>query len=849
MNPIRSVFIALVLASASRAADSALPGKVEFNRDVRPILSENCFKCHGFDEKKREAKRRIDTREGALAENDGVRAIMPGKLAESEVHARIHSTDADEQMPPPKSGKKLDDRQRAIIDKWIEQGAEYEPHWAYAPIRLTAEIPNSKNQNPIDTLVRARLARIGLAPSPEADARTLVRRLSLDFTGLPPRSEEVDAFVHESHSSHESHGTDGTHATYEHLVDRLLASPAYGERMAVFWLDLVRYADSIGFHSDNPRNVTPFRDYVIRAFNENKRFDEFTVEQLAGDVLPNATLWQRVASGYNRLTETTEEGGAQAKDYEARSVTDRVRSVGTTWLALTTGCCQCHDHKFDPITTRDFYRLGAFFADINEAAIGHREDGMLVGEPEQLVKLKEFTDRAAALQSQIDAPTPELTAAQSAWEAAALAASADSAAKMPVAPEILALLKIDAAQRNDEQRAKLAKHFRSIAPELAPLRAQLAEAQKQRDAFDKTIARCLVSTSMATPRVVRVLPRGNWLDESGEVVEPGVPAFLPQPKVEGRRLTRLDLAQWIVSAENPLTARVFVNRVWKMFFGTGLSKVLDDVGAQGESPVNPELLDWLASEFIASGWDVKHLVRLIVTSETYRQISTPTKALRERDPFNREVACQSRFRLDAEFVRDNALAISGLLVTRIGGPSVYPYQPAGYWENLNFPTREWESSKDDNQWRRGLYTWWQRSYMHPSLLAFDAPSREECVAERVRSNIPQQALALLNDPTYVEAARAFAARILRKCSGDAASRVAWAFRQALGREPRADEAATIGALLAKHSAIYGADPEAAATILKTGLAPLPKDANPSELAAWTSVARVILNLHETITRS
>ena len=1021
----------LAMNAVLRAAGGSLPEKIEFNRDVRPILSENCFKCHGFDEKKREAKRRIDTREGALADNDGVRAIVPGSLAESEVHARIHSTDKDEQMPPLKSGKKLDDRQRAIIDRWIEQGAGYEPHWAYAPLVRPA-VPESNADtpvrspsdgtadrsvrvtNPIDSLVRARLARIGLAPSPEADPRTLIRRLSLDLTGLPPTPSEVDAFAAAQILNPKSE--------ILNLADRLLASPAYGERMAVFWLDLVRYADSIGFHSDNPRNVSPFRDCTIRAFNENKRFDQFTIEQIAGDLLPEATLWQRVASGYNRLIETTEEGGAQAKDYEARSVTDRVRSIGTTWLALTTGCCQCHDHKFDPITTRDFYRLGAFFADIQESAIGRRESGMPVPTPEQSAKLKELTAAASARQTKLDAPSPELDAAQSAWEKSTLAAmvatgdwtplhpvemtseagaqitvedgevirssggpdkadvyrivvktsapnvtgfrlealassrlpgrgpgrahngnfvltefsadalkfanasatfeqptfsagatidgkigergngwavlgatGADSAiyfqlaqplagegektvtftlrfdygtdhslgkfrlsatgAPGPIAapktaapPEILSLLKIDSAQRNDGQRAKLAKHFRTIAPELAPLRAQLAKAQKQRDAFDKTIARCLVSTTMPKPRVVRVLPRGNWLDESGEVVEPGVPAFLPQPKIEGRKLTRLDLAQWIVSPENPLTARVFVNRVWKMFFGTGLSKVLDDAGAQGEPPVNPELLDWLAADFIESGWDVKHLVRRIVTSETYRQTSTPSKELRERDPFNREVACQSRFRLDAEFVRDNALAISGLLVQRIGGPSVSPYQPAGYWENLSFPTREWQASTDDDQWRRGLYTWWQRSYMHPSLLAFDAPSREECVAERVRSNIPQQALAMLNDPTYVEAARAFAARILRECSGDAASRVAWAFRQALGREPRADEAATIGALLAKHSAIYAGDPEAAAAILKTGLAPLPKDANASELAAWTSVARVILNLHETITR-
>ena len=791
MNPIRSLIVALVLTAASRAADRPLPQKIEFNRDVRPILSENCFKCHGFDEKKREAKRRIDTREGALAELEGVRAIVPGKLAESEVHTRIRSTDADEQMPPPKSGKKLGERQRAIIDRWIEQGAEYQAHWAYAPVQRPAG-------NSIDGLVQARLKQIGLSPSPEADAHTLIRRLSLDLTGLPPKPDE-------------------THGTYDERVDRLLASPAYGERMAVFWLDLVRYADSIGFHSDNPRNVTPYRDYVIRAFNDNKRFDAFTIEQLAGDLLPNATLWQRVASGYNRLTETTEEGGAQAKDYEARSVTDRVRSVGTTWLAQTTGCCQCHDHKFDPITTRDFYRLGAFFADIREAAIGRREDGMLIGTDEQLAKLKALSDHAAAEQAKFETHSPELDAAQAAWETGALAA------EKTVPPEILALLKIETTQRNDDQRAKLWKHFRGIAPELAPLRAELAEAQKQRDAFDKTIARCLISES-ATPRVVRVLPRGNWLDESGEVVEPGVPAFLPQPKIEGRKLTRLDLAQWIVSPENPLTARVFVNRLWKLFFGTGLSKVLDDVGAQGEPPVNPELLDWLASEFIASGWDVKQVVRLIVTSSTYRQTSMPTKELRERDPFNREIACQSRFRLDAEFVRDNALAISGLLVPRVGGPSVNPYQPAGYWENLNFPAREWPASTGDDQWRRGLYTWWQRSYMHPSLLAFDAPTREECVAERTRSNIPQQALVLLNDPTYLEAARAFAGRIVREGGADTSQRIVWAFRQALGREPRVDEAATVGALFGKHSAT---------------------DAD----AAWTSVARVILNLHETITRS
>ena len=386
-------------------------------------------------------------------------------------------------------------------------------------------------------------------------------------------------------------------------------------------------------------------------------------------------------------------------------------------------------------------------------------------------------------------------------------------------------------------------------PGFEDARIFVEDTREERGKFIAPLARCLVSQP-DTPRTVRVLPRGDWQNDTGEVVEPGVPAFLPQPaNPDGHRLSRLDLAQWIVARDNPLTARVFVNRLWKMYFGTGLSKVLDDFGAQGEPPVNAALLDWLACEFMESGWDVKHIVRLIVTSGTYRQSSLVPKALMERDPFNREVARQSRFRLDAEFVRDNALAISGLLVRKIGGPSVKPYQPAGYWENLNFPTREWAADTGENQWRRGLYTWWQRSYPQPSLLAFDAPSREECTAERNRSNIPQQALALLNDPTYVEAARVFAARIVQEGGADIAQRIAWAYRQALGRGPRADELRVTTALFGKHLALYANDAPAAELLVKAGLAPLAKDVNLSELAAWTSVARVILNLHETITRS
>jgi len=844
--------LAAILATPVLAAEPPLPAKIEFNRDVRPILSDTCFKCHGFDPKHREGGRRFDLREAALAEIDGVRAIVPGNLKASEAHLRLHTTDPDDQMPPPKSGKKLTARQIAILDKWIEQGAEYQDFWAYIkPTRAPVPVVQGSGQpvrNPIDAFVQARLAEQGLKPSPEADPRTLLRRVSFDLVGLPPKPEQVDALD----------GADVSRA-YEAVVDKLLATQSYGERMAIPWLDVVRYADTIGYHSDTPRNVWPYRDYVIRAFNENKPFDRFTIEQLAGDLLPNSTAEQKVGSAFNRLLLSTEEGGAQAKDYEARMVTDRVRAVGTVWLGQTIGCAQCHDHKFDPITTRDFYAMGAFFADIKEAAIGKREDGMLVTTPAEEAQLAKLDAALAEARAKVDAVTPKIDAAQQEWEAdvrafdvplpelrkGAKATAADKAA----AKKAQDALAKEPKDRNAKEKEAVKEYFRGKA--LIGYHMELdtfAAAQRERDAFYNPLPKCLVSVHSPTPRTVRVLPRGNWMDDSGDIMQPALPHFLA-PATPDHPLTRLDLGQWLVSRDNPLTARVFMNRLWKQFFGIGLSKVLDDLGAQGEPPVNPELLDWLACEFMDSGWDVKHMVRLIVTSHAYRQVSTGSKELLARDPDNRELARQSRFRLDAELVRDNALSISGLLVDKIGGPSVKPYQPAGYWENLNFPTREWQNDTNENQWRRGLYTWWQRSYLQPSMLAFDAPSREECAAERVRSNIPQQALALLNDPTYVEAARVFAARIMKEGGTDTAQRIAWAYRQALGRAPRADELQVTTELVDKHRALFTNDPAAAGQLIKTGISAPENGEPPGELAAWTSVARVILNLHETITRS
>jgi len=822
-------------------ASAALAAPVSFNRDIRPILSDNCLYCHGPDAGHRQADLRLDIRDDAVTAG----AIVPGKPAESKLVSRINAADAGELMPPPESHKKLDAKQKELLTRWIEEGAEYQKHWAYEkPVK--SEVPAGANG--VDHLVRKRLAEVGLAPSSEADRRTLIRRLSLDLLGLPPTPDEVAAFVGDTRPD-----------AYVLLVDRLLASPHYGEQMAVGWLDVVRFADTIGYHSDNPRNVWPYRDWVIRSFNADQPFDQFTIHQVAGDLVPDANQETRVGSAFNRLLLSTEEGGAQAKDYESRMLTDRVRAIGAAWLGQTTGCAQCHDHKFDPFTSRDFYALGAFFADLQEPILGRREDGMIVGTPEEHKRLAELDAALAEAKKKFEAIEPKLDAAQQQWEADVVAYNATLPELLPdarandaeknAAKQVAASLAKEPAKRDGNDKNRLRDYFRSKATKLFQAELDgLATAEKARKEFYEPLAKCLVSVHSDKPRTVRLLPRGNWMDETGEVMKPAFPGFLPQPMIEGREPNRLDLAQWLVSRDNPLTARVVMNRLWKQFFGTGLSKVLDDLGAQGEPPVNPALLDWLACEFMDSKWSVKHMVRTIVTSATYRQTSVATPQLAAADPFNRELARQSAFRVDAETVRDQALSASGLLVRTIGGPSVKPYQPDGYWENLNFPARTSSADTGDKQYRRGLYTWWQRSFLHPSMLAFDAPSREECCAERNRSNIPQQALVLLNDPIYVEAARSLAARVLKDCNGSAEERMAWAWRQVLQRLPRVEEMESVMPLLRTHLDHYKTAPAAAESLLQTGLTSVPPDLDKAELAAWTHVARVLLNLHETITR-
>lgn len=996
--------------------------KIDFNRDIRPILSETCFACHGPDANKRKAELRLDTKEGLHALDGGPKVIVPSKPDESELIARLTAESPEERMPPASTGKTLTPQQIDLFRRWIEQGAEFKGHWAYiAPTQ--SPIPNVDQpgfvRNDVDRFVLAELKERGLAPAPVADRRILIRRLFFDLLGLPPKPEDVDAFI-----------ADKSPEAYEKLVDHLLDAPHYGERMAMFWLDLVRYADTNGYHGDNHEDRDMYRDYVIQAFNNNKPFDQFTIEQLAGDLLPNATTEQRIASGYNRLLMTTREGGAQAKEYLAKYSADRVRNVSAVWMASTMGCCECHDHKFDPFSTKDFYSLAAFFADIQETAVGEQA-GTPIPTPEQLARQKELEARIAELKSQVDNPNLDLAAAQTKWEAQAIAdlannkpvwsviqplqteslgkatlvvqddqsvlSSGENPAKdtyvvtlatdlprvtglrlealthpslskgglsrsngnfvlteievevtqpgqeqprrikiasgaadfeqntFPIAnafddkpdtgwavagyekkenrkaafvfaepismaadarltvrlkhesiyaqhnigrfrlslasgdkptlqdqglPDgVVAALGVTADKRDADQQKALADYYRTIDPTLNQLRQQVKAAESEKTNFQKTVRTTLVSMS-GPPRMIRVLPRGNWLDDSGAVVAPAVPAFLQgNPSPADRRQTRLDLAQWFVSRDNPLVARVMVNRLWKQTFGQGLVKSLEDFGAQGSWPTHPELLDWLALDFVDHGWDVKRTLKLLVMSGTYQQSSLVSEQLKQVDPFNSWLARQGRFRLDAEIIRDNALATSGLLIHKLGGPSSKPYQPPGYWSHLNFPMREWQNDQGEGLYRRGLYTYWCRTFLHPSLKTFDAPTREECTVERTRSNTPLQALVLLNDPTYVEASRKLAERMVREGGGNIESRLQFAYAHLLSRAPRPDEVKILSDMYQKHLIEYQAEKPAAEELLKVGAAPLTTELDKAELAATTSIARVLYNLHETITRN
>lgn len=716
--------------------------RIDFAREIRPLLSDKCFFCHGPDDKHREADLRLDRPDQVFKVDAPL--VVPGNPDQSPVWQRLHSADPETVMPPPDSGKSLTPQQRAKIRAWIEQGAEWTDHWAWTRLRRPP-VPDAKgtwHRGPIDCFVLDRLVREGLRPSPTADPEILVRRLHFDLTGLPPSGAVVAEFLADA-------DVDIDQAA-DRLIDRLMSSPAFGERLAAVWLDLVRYADTVGYHGDQEHHISPYRDYVIQAWNANMPFDQFTREQLAGDLLPKPTTEQLIATGYNRLLQTSHEGGVQQREYLAKYSADRVRNFGTVWLGVTLQCSECHDHKFDPLPQRDFYRLAACFADIDD--------------------LRSFKG----------------------------------------------------ADANPTKRE----------PEMDVTTALVPGESR----------RTMVTVAIA-PRPIRVLSRGDWLDDTGEIVEPGVPSLFAQAPSAGR-MTRLDLASWLTGTENPLVARVLVNRLWKLFYGRGLASRLDDFGAQGEPPSHPELLDWLAVDLRESGWNVKQTIRHMVLARAYRQSSLEPPELRSRDPENRFLARQSRSRIDAEMVRDNVLVVSGLLSDRLGGRSVRPYQPEGYYDFLNFPKRGYKADTGDAQYRRAVYIHWQRAYLHPMLKAFDAPSREECTCERLPSNTPMSALVLLNDPTFVEAARVFAQRILHEGGSETGERLDWAWNQALSRRPTPRERATVLAVIERERVTFSSAPEAARALIQSGQSPVDSTLSPVELATWTSVARVLFNLNE-----
>lgn len=838
------MFFRLLLGCLFSLQLGAIGEEIRYGRDIRPILADKCFFCHGTDPKTREEDLRLDIREEALAG----KAFIPGNPEKSRLIKLINATDEDDIMPPPESHKMLSQKEKQLLYDWIKAGAEYEPHWAYSA-------PKRESGATIDSLVAKDLEARKLTFSPPADPTTLLRRLHFDVIGLPPTPAQTAAYL----TAHAANPEAATRA----VVEELLASPHFGERMAISWLDAVRYADTVGYHGDQERSASPFRDYVIKAFNSDKPFDQFTIEQIAGDLLPDATLSQKIASSYNRLNQISREGGIQDAEYLAKYQADRVRTTTSTWLGSTLACAECHDHKFDPFTAKDFYSFAAFFSDILEKGAWtgdgkYQEDtakwsakGIAFGDygpqlhvptPEQTARLEQVNTSLAALRAERESITsdPQEIAAWITAQKALLAGPSAKGVKLDA--KVIALLK---AETPDS--AKLAAFHRQTTPAWQKVSGQITQLEKEHAASLGAVA-TVPATISATPRPIRLLNRGDWQDKTGPIVEPSTPGFLTVPaKTSVTRPTRLDLAQWIVSPENPLTARVFANRLWARLFGIGLSKDTGDFGLQGEYPSHPELLDWLALDFRENGWSVKHLMRTILLSRTYQQSSTPTPLLAETDPQNRLLARQSQLRLPAELIRDNALAVSGLLNPTIGGPSAKPYQPAKYYRHLNFPPREYKQDSGTLLYRRGIYTHWQRTFLHPMLKAFDAPAREECTTERTNSNTPLQALNLLNDPAFTEAARVMAARLLAEPQG-AENLIARAWSLCLSRPPTAEESKILSEFHAQELQRFTASPDDATQLLAVGAMPAPKEISPTQLAAATSLTRAILNLHETITR-
>ncbi|AMV40669.1 PSD1 and planctomycete cytochrome C domain-containing protein [Planctomyces sp. SH-PL62] len=774
-----SAWIAVAALAATDAAGAG-DDRVDYNRDVRPLLSKNCFACHGADESTRAAELRLDLRDEAVkATEERDAAIVPDDPESSVVMERILDEDDTLRMPPRKAGPRLSEAEVETLRKWIAQGAEYAEHWALVPPKAPptpAVSDPSWPRSALDAFILARLDREGLKPSPQADRATLLRRVSLDLRGLPPTLDEVRAFAE-----------DPAPDAYERAVERYLADPAFGERWARPWLDLARYADSAGYGSDPLRTIWGYRDWLIDALNRNLPYDQFTVDQIAGDLLPGATDRQRAATAFHRNTMTNTEGGTDDEEFRIAAIKDRVDVTFQAWMGLTMGCAKCHSHKYDPISHEEYYGAFAIFNQTADADLPDESPVMPWITADEVERLRGVDARLAELKGRLDAIVG------------------------PPAPTLR-----DEIAREEKSRAAV--------PTL-PIMAELPPEKH---------------------RVTHVLLKGNFLDPG-----PEVPPILPKalhPAPEGAPINRLTLARWLVDRDNPLTARVAANRAWGLLFGAGIVETEEDFGTQGELPSHPELLDRLAVDFMDSGWDVKGLIRRLVTSATYRQASKATPEMIEKDPKNRLLARAPRVRLDAESVRDQALAFAGLLGRKVGGPSVFPVQPDGLWQAAFNGQRTWTTSPGVDRYRRGLYTFWRRTVPYPSMAAFDAPSREVCAVRRVSTNTPLQALVTLNDPVYIEAAQGLARRIVREGGSSPEERSRYGLEVCLGRPARDDQVAQLVALHAAQLDRYRRDPAAAAALATDPLGPLPEGLDPADLAAWTAVANVLLNLDAVLTR-
>lgn len=836
-----------VVLGATFAVRQSAAQEIDFNRDIRPLLSENCFYCHGQDGNKRQAGLRLDVREDAI---DGG-AIVPSDLDASLLIERIDTDDVDMMMPPIDSNRHLTADQKALLRQWIAEGAQYSEHWAFVKPERPEE-PAVRNEawvrNPIDRFVLAKLERQGLEPSPEADRETLIRRLSIDLIGLPPTPEEVKAFV-----------SDTDPKAYEKVVERLLASPHYGERMALPWLDAARYADSNGFQQDGDTWQWIWRDWVVDALNKDMPFDQFTIWQLAGDLLPDATESQKIASAFNRNHMLNGEGGAIAEEQRFVNLFDRIDTTATTWLGLTVACAQCHDHKYDPITMRDYYQLMDAFNRVPETGTPQFFSKRIrVGRPllelpteENLAKIKEFEDRINKLNEELQ---PHLNALFRGWREGVLEDGNAADVEKLAEPAKQVLAKPD-EERSEEEKSLLARELRKYFDQEVrsrfgndyPQIKEIASIQKDLASYRAEQIPRVMIMSDDQPRETHILNRGQYLEKL-EPVSFDTPAFLPD-LAEDQPRNRLGLANWLVSSEHPLTARVQANRMWQYFFGNGIVKTSEDFGVQSEYPQHKDLLDWLAVEFQDNGWSMKSIHRLIVTSATYRQTSNVSEELYQLDPENRLYARASRFRMPSMILRDWALATSGLLNDEVGGAPVYPYQPDAVWEALAI-TKErdftYPNSTGADLYRRSLYTFWRRTVAPANM--FDASDRQACRVRSSRTSTPLHALTTLNDPTWVEASRVLAGELLQMKLSSDQDRLDECFERVLSRTPTEFESKRLLAALNTQRELFRGNSEQAEQLLQIGEAPLAENLDAIEHAALTVLCLGILNLDEALTR-